>query len=66
MMANIITLGIKNKPVCFVLPSFFRNFANGLANLQRLGIKKKHISFVLLSTFRNFANRMRDAFDEHV
>ncbi len=32
MMANIITLGIKNKPVCFVLPSFFRNFANGLAN----------------------------------
>ena len=66
MMANIITLGIKKKSVSFVLLSFFRNFANGLANLQRLGIKKKHISFVLLSTFRNFASRMRDAFDEHV
>jgi len=31
---------IKNKPISFVLLSFFRNFAIKMANLLRLGIKK--------------------------
>ena len=52
-------VGIKNKQVCFVLHSFFRNFAIKIAKLLRLGNKNKQVCFVLLSTFRNFAEERR-------
>jgi len=51
-------LGIKNKPVCFVLLSFFRNFATQWRTYNALGIKNKPVCFVLLSFFRNFATQL--------
>ena len=41
---KLLALGIKKELVSFVLPSFFRNFANKMANLLRLG-KKKEMTF---------------------
>jgi hypothetical protein len=38
---KLLALGIKKELVSFVLPPFFRNFANKMANLLRLGKKKK-------------------------
>jgi len=58
-VAKLLPLGIKNKRVCFVLLSFFRNFAIKMAKLLGLGIKNKLVYFVLLSTFRNFADEIK-------
>jgi len=57
--AKLLALGRKNKRVCFVLLSFFRNFATMWRSYFVSEEKNKRVCFVLLSTFRNFARTKR-------
>ena len=54
---KLLTLGIKNKPVYFVLHSFFVTLALcRIYFVSEMKIKAS-FNFVFLSTFRNFAGK---------